>query len=52
MLHLLLLNAFFVLDIKLIDNVVIFTTSENYLIAASPVYATARPLKFSAELTD
>ena len=38
---------------NLIDDVVIFTTSENYLIAACRlVYATARPRKFSAVLTD
>ena len=33
---------------KLIVDVVIFTTSENYIITACRlVYATARPLKFS-----
>ena len=38
---------------KLIDDVVIFTTSENYLIAACRlIYATARPRKFSAVLID
>ena len=38
---------------KLIDDAFIFTASENYLIAVCRlVYATARPRKFPAVLTD
>ena len=38
---------------ELIADVVIFPSIENYLIAACRlVYATARPQKFSAVLTD
>ena len=47
--------SFFRSGHKLIDDVVIFTTSENYLsliAACQLVYATARPRKFSAVLTD